>query len=208
MIDEIDRALGERLLASYEAGDSDALDKLFAKQRGRLVKFAAGRMTQQVRRRADASDLVQEAMHDATRRIRDYLRRRPMPFDVWLRKLVYERVIMSHRRHCLATSRSTEREAMLSEESSLLLAERLLADDSTPSARLKRGEKVAAVREALSRLNERDREILICRGLEEMPYDEIAALLDCELATARQWYGRALRKLYEQLSDLGWSRDD
>jgi RNA polymerase sigma-70 factor (ECF subfamily) len=81
--------------------------------------------------RVDPSDIVQEALADAACQLSNYLRHRGVPFYPWLRSLAWERLIQAHRRHVLAEKRSITREQplemALSEESVLLLAERLNA---------------------------------------------------------------------------------
>src|SRR5437870_4613767 len=78
------------------------------------------------------SDVVQEAHLDAFRRLRDFLERRPMPFRLWLRKTTQERLLKVQRRHLEAGRRDAGREVPLPEQSSVLLAERLMAGGSTP----------------------------------------------------------------------------
>ncbi|MFO0841768.1 MAG: hypothetical protein U0797_05115 [Gemmataceae bacterium] len=56
----------------------------------------------------------------------------------------------------------------LTDESLLELAGRLTARDGAPDARLEQHERRALVREALTRLGERDREGLVLRHLEDL----------------------------------------
>ena len=48
-----------------------------------------------------------------------------------------------------------------------------------------------------------DREILLLRHAEELPFDEIACLLDITPAAARKRFGRALIRLQKALTDAG-----
>jgi len=50
---------------------------------------------------------------------------------------------------------------------------------------------------------ETDREILLMRTVEELPYQEIGCLLDIAPAAARKRYGRALLRLQKLLFDEG-----
>jgi DNA-directed RNA polymerase specialized sigma24 family protein len=50
---------------------------------------------------------------------------------------------------------------------------------------------------------EADREILLMRHMEELPYAEIACLLDIEADAARKRYGRALLRLRKVLKEHG-----
>jgi RNA polymerase sigma-70 factor (ECF subfamily) len=139
---------------------------------------------------------------EAHRRLDDYLARRPMPFRLWLRKTAYERLRMLRRRHLGAGRRAVGREA-LPEASSAGLANRLAANAGSPSQALELADRVARVRRALDRLPADDRELLLMRHYEELPYGEIAVLLDVTPAAARQRHGRALLRLSRLLGDAG-----
>src|SRR5207244_2772693 len=120
----------------------------------------------------------QEAQLEAFRRLADFLRRRPMPFGLWLRKTAQERLLMLRRRHVDAARRSVGREVALPEHSSLQLAAQLLAaGGSTPSGQAERAELAQRVRDALARLPDADREVLLMPTYEGLPYDDIGRLL-------------------------------
>jgi RNA polymerase sigma-70 factor (ECF subfamily) len=191
------------LLRQADNGDRQAFEQLFARYRPGLRKFVELRLDPRVRARLDPSDVVQETHLEALRRLDDYLARRPMPFDVWLRKTAHDRLLMARRRHLGAERRSVRREARLPERSSLLLAQRLAASAPSPSQQLHRREMIPRVRRALAALAETDAEILLMRDYEELSYPEIAAILDIEPAAARKRYGRALLKLHKALTDDG-----
>ena len=92
---------------------------------------------------------------------------------------------------------------VLPEHSSLLVARPLIAGGPSPSQQLAAREFAGRVSRAIAQLAEADREILLMRHAEELPYEEIACLLEIELATARKRYGRALIRLQKVLSDHG-----
>src|SRR5215813_3163744 len=100
------------LLERIQAGDDAAFEALFARHREFLRKFVALRLDPDVRARVDPSDIVQETQLEAFDRLRDYLKRQPMPFRTWLRKTAYERMLKAHRHHA-AARRSVKREAVL-----------------------------------------------------------------------------------------------
>src|SRR5436309_11530830 len=131
----------EVLLARAGAGDTAARQRLLEQYRGRLRRLVAVRLDARLAARADASDVVQEALADAARKLDGYLRDRPMPFYPWLRQLAWERLVKLHRRHT-AGKRDVGREAPpeLPAESALELAERLVAPGTGPHQRLVRDE--------------------------------------------------------------------
>jgi RNA polymerase sigma factor (sigma-70 family) len=81
--------------------------------------------------------------------------------------------------------------------------------DEAPSRELnpveqsERDEDIALVREALSRLPLRKREILILSRFQDLKYREIAELLDCHIGTVKAHVHRAikdLRRIYLEIS--------
>jgi RNA polymerase sigma-70 factor (ECF subfamily) len=194
-----------KLLQQIQTGDRQAFERLFVRHRPELRKFFALRLDPRIRGRVDPSDLVQETQMEAYRRLQDYLERQPMPFYVWLRKTAYERLIAARRQHLQAGKRTMEREVPLPERSSQLLAQRLLSSAPTPSQQLQRRELHRQVRQALAQLAPADREILLMRHFEEIPYQEMAFILGIEPAAARQRHGRALLRLHKLLSEGGFT---
>ena len=58
----------------------------------------------------DPSDVVQEALAEATQHFDEYLRTRPLPFSAWLRQFAWQRLVKLHRHHIRAQKRSVSRE--------------------------------------------------------------------------------------------------
>jgi RNA polymerase sigma-70 factor (ECF subfamily) len=191
------------LLEQVARGDREALDRLLARYRPNLHALVEARLDPKLRARVDPSDVVQEAQLEVARRMDDFLRRRPMPFHLWVRKTTYERLLNFRRDHRKRARRSVDREVALPDPSSLLLARPLLAGASSPSRQVAARELADRVGRAVAQLAEADREILLMRHAEELPYEEIACLLEVEPAAARKRYGRALIRLQKVLSDYG-----
>src|SRR5262245_27540609 len=156
-----DSAETRRLLEQARAGDSLAFEQLFTRHRPFLRQLIELRLDPRLRARVDPSDVVQETQMEAFRRLPDYLERRPMPFRLWLRKTACERLLMAQRQHAGAARRAVGREVPLPDDSSLQLAQQMLAGGSTPSQRLDRDELADRVRQAVARLSEADREGLL-----------------------------------------------
>jgi RNA polymerase sigma-70 factor (ECF subfamily) len=204
-VDEVppDSAETDELLRQAEGGNRQAFDRLFARYRSELHRVIALRLDPKVRSRVDASDVVQETQLEAFRRLADFLERRPMPFRLWLRKTAHERLLVARRQHVQAARRAAGREVPLPEESSLLLAEQLLAAGSSPSRRLQRRELAQRVRQAVGQLPAADREILIMRAFEGLSNQEVGYVLDIDAGTASKRHGRALLRLHKILSEGG-----
>src|SRR5437588_8135911 len=148
------------LLEEVSRGDASARSRLLQRHRQRLRQMVAVRLDRRLAARVDPSDVVQEVLLEADRRLPDYLRERPLPFYPWLRQLAWDRLADLHRRHIQARRRSVTREEAplhgLPEESAWDLASRLFGQGTSPSARLQREEVRQHVQEALARLPERD----------------------------------------------------
>ncbi len=125
-----------------------------------------------------------------------------MPFHLWIRKTAYQRLLNLQRDHRRAR-RAVQREVALPDRSSLLLARQFVSRGPTPSQHLAAREFAQRVSRAVGELSEPDREILLMRHAEDLPYEEIACLLDIEPAAARKRYGRALIRLQRVLTEHG-----
>jgi RNA polymerase sigma-70 factor (ECF subfamily) len=192
-----------RLLLRARAGDRAAFDRLFALHRPYLHKVVALRLDQRLRARLDPSDVVQDAQLEAFRRLPDFFERRPMAFRLWLRKTAEERLHMLRRFHLDAGKRAARREVPLPESSSVELARPLLAAGPTPVQQAIDRERARRIQEAVARLSETDREILLLRNLEALSNVEVAEVLDVDPATASRRYGRALLRLRTELIARG-----
>jgi RNA polymerase sigma-70 factor, ECF subfamily len=195
-----------RLLDRAAAGDKAAIDDLLAQQRATLRALVVIRLDPAVRARVDPSDVVQEALTDAARRLPDFLKRRPMPFHLWARKTAYERVLKARRVH-RAECRDVAREAARPDPSSLALARSLACHRPSPSQTAQKHEVAEQVARALDDLAEADREILLLRQVDGLPYEEVGLLLDIDPTAARQRYGRAHIRLEKALAAHGLSGD-
>ena len=192
----------DRLLDRLAHGDRSVLDEVLTANRPYVKRIAELRMGEDLRGRIDASDIVQATSMVVTRRIDDFLQRRPTSFRIWLRRKVLEQIVDARRYH-LAKKRTPRKEVYLSNASSMCIARQLIA--GRPSQIAQRKELANQVRAIIEQMSENDREILLLRHVEELSNAEVAEVLELELATVRKRHGRALRRLGENLSAQGLS---
>jgi RNA polymerase sigma-70 factor, ECF subfamily len=180
-------------------GDGLARQTLLDRHRERLRRMVAARLDRRLAARFDPSDVVQEALADATRHLPDYLRDRPLPFLAWLRRLTWERLIETRRRHILARRRSVLREegrgTAAHGDPGVDLPLGVVGDGTSPSRRAIREESNGRVRAALAELPPRDRQVLVLRYLEQLSTREIAALLGISEGAVMTRHTRALQRL-------------
>jgi RNA polymerase sigma-70 factor (ECF subfamily) len=189
----------DQLLDQASQGDSPARQLLLDRHRRRLKRMISLRLSRRLAGRVDPSDVVQDVLLEANRQFPRYLDERPLPFYPWLRQIALQRLTQLHRRHIGARRRSVLREEMeipaWPDDSALELVQRLCSNGSRPDARLERQEIVQQVRQALERLPERDREVLVLRHLEHLPIKQIAAVLQISEAAVYTRHLRALERL-------------
>jgi RNA polymerase sigma-70 factor (ECF subfamily) len=198
-----DSADTSALLDKVCAGDAAAREELLQRHRPELRAFIEYHFDLRLRARLDPSDVVQETQLEMVRRMEDFLAKRPMPFRLWLRKKAMDRLRNLRRDHLERARRSVAREERLPDRSSMLLARPLLARGSSPSRQVQAKELAERVSRAVAQLSEADREILLLRHAEDLPFEEIACLLDIEPAAGRKRFGRALIRLQTVLRDEG-----
>lgn len=191
------------LLQRATVGDEQAIQELLGLHRKRLKRMVEVRLDRRLSARIDPSDIVQETLADAVKKLPKYLELRPLPFFPWLRQLAWERVMRSHRQHLYAKARSVAREEpYLPDHSAFELAKRLLASGSSPSEQLTRKETRAKVQTALARLSPEDREVLVLRFLENLSTCEAAEVLGVSEQCAKSRQRRAIERFGLLVEDL------
>jgi RNA polymerase sigma-70 factor (ECF subfamily) len=195
----------QELLIGAGKGEAAAVDRLLDRHRDALRNMIRARMDQKLARRVDASDVVQDVLLEASQRLDDYIRDPKLPFGLWLRQMAQDRIIDLHRRHRVARRRSLDREQQRAgpsaDQSSLELAAQLRDPELTPAAATLRKELHQRFVEAIDRLEDEDREILLMRHFEQLTNSESAELLGLSQPAAGMRHLRALRRLREVLGE-------
>jgi RNA polymerase sigma-70 factor (ECF subfamily) len=190
----------ELLLEKIRLGQKPAVETLLDRHREPLRRMIGLRLDPAIAAREDASDIVQDVLLEAHKRIENYLKNPVMPFHLWLRHIAKDHIIDAHRRHRLAQRRSIDREQPLvrnglTDQSSMEIARHLVDGGITPASEAVRKELAERVRSALDELELDDREIILMRGMEQMSNQEVAEVLNLTEAAASMRHLRALRKL-------------
>jgi RNA polymerase sigma-70 factor, ECF subfamily len=189
----------QELLRQVGAGNGEAVNRLMERHRRALCRMVQLRLDRALGARVDASDIVQDVLLEASRRLEDYLRDAKVPFHLWLRELAKDHVIDAHRRHRKAQRRSVDREQKKSPEfgdqSSLDLAAQLRDHELTPAAATIRKELEGRFLAAMDQLEEEDAEIVLMRHFEHLSNSEAAQALGLSPAAAGMRHLRAIRRL-------------
>src|SRR5260370_28948113 len=195
------------LIERSQAGETQALNELFTRHRERLCRMVEMRLDHRLKARIDASDVIQDAYVEVVERLEEYLRGPKLPFFLWLRLVVGERLLKLHRHHLGTQMRDAGREVALYRgalplASSAALAAQLLGEHTSPTQAAVRAERLLRLQEALNTLEPIDREILALRHFEELTSAEAAQVLEIEEEAAAKRYVRALRRLKKILPAL------
>jgi RNA polymerase sigma-70 factor (ECF subfamily) len=193
------------LLRRAAAADPEAWRAIFDRDRDRLRRMVALRIDRRLQGRIDPSDVIQEAHVEAMTRLPEYLRESNLPFFLWLRLIVCQRLTLLHRRHLRAHARDAGREiglyhGALPKATSAALAARLLGHLTQPSVAAIRAEQRIRIQTALNGMDQLDREILALRHFEQLSNGEAARALGLSKSTASKRYVRALQRLKEILA--------
>jgi RNA polymerase sigma-70 factor (ECF subfamily) len=196
----------QELLSQARAGRREAIGELLDRHREALRRMVSLRMDRVLRQRVDASDIVQDALIEANRRLQDYLRDPQLPFRLWLHQIARDRLIDAHRRHRVAARRSLDREQPLAvlatlDHSTLDLAAQLCDRELTPAAAAARHEIERRFQAALEELEDNDREVILMRHFEQLSNQETAQALGLSEPAAGMRYLRAVRRLRALLAD-------
>ena len=179
----------------------EAVGQLMAKYQSRLERIVGFRMDRRLKNRLDAQDVVQEAFIEAVGRLDDYKKcSDKMTFFLWLRFITMQKVFQLHRHHLGVAARNADREVPiyqrgLPQATSMVLAAQLLGNITSPSRAAEREERKAKLEQALSEVDELDREVLALRHYEQLSNQEVAELLEITPTAASNRYIRALRRL-------------
>jgi RNA polymerase sigma-70 factor, ECF subfamily len=195
------------LLQRAAAGDVVAWGALLTEHEGRLQRMVAFRLDPRLRRRVDASDVVQEAFLAAANHREDYFRHPPMPVFLWLRGIVGNKLLEVHRHHLGTGMRDAARDVALNpraapEATSAALLDQLSGHATGPSTAAARSEVKVRLREVLDNMDAIDREVLALRHFEQLTNGEAAAVLGIQEPAAAKRYVRALKRLKDILADM------
>jgi RNA polymerase sigma-70 factor (ECF subfamily) len=187
-----------RLLHQARGGDPASLGRLLELYRPYLVILARVQISRRLQGKVDAADVVQEAFLGACRDFSQFRGSTEQEFLGWLRQVLAS-VLANLVRHYQGTQRRDVRlERQLAvelEQSSHVLDRNLVSPQSSPSQQAARREQSLLLADALGRLPEEWRELLILRHLEGLSFPEVARRMGRTLDAVKKLWPRALAGL-------------
>lgn len=196
----------QELIDAAKQGNDEAAERLLDRHRVALRRMIELRLDRRIQQRVDASDIVQEVLMEANRRLQRYLDDPSMPFHLWLRQMARDRIIDAHRRHRVSGKRSVDREQGMvapaaMDRSTLELAGQLCDPEMTPAAAATMQELQRRFEAALETMDDHDREIVLMRHFEQLSNQDVAKALGLTEPAASMRYLRAIRRLRKLLAE-------
>jgi RNA polymerase sigma-70 factor (ECF subfamily) len=189
----------ERLLSAARSGSPTALGDALETCRAYLLLIANQEQDPELRTKGSASDLVQETFLEAHRDFSRFGGQTPEELRAWLRQLLPHNLADFTRRY-RGTAKRAGRELPLDGGSASGGAGLGLAGaDPSPSAEAVAHEQAEALRQALQRLPEDYRQVILFRYQEQRSFEEIGQLLQRTPNAARLLWLRAVERLKQEL---------
>jgi RNA polymerase sigma-70 factor, ECF subfamily len=202
-----DESRTAQLVREAASGNAGAQTELFSQYRDRLKRMVRLRLNRRLQGRVDDSDIIQEALIEAARKLPEYADEPILPFYLWLRHLTGLKLVEIHRRHLGTKMRDAGMEVSLHRgglpgANSVSLAAFLLGTMTSVSQAAIKAEKRLALQEALNDMDPLDRELVAMKHFEQLTIDEMAQALEMPRSSVGRHYLKALQQLKSILQEL------
>jgi RNA polymerase sigma-70 factor (ECF subfamily) len=167
--------------------EKPSLREVFESDEAALLRFAFGMLG----RREVAEDVVQDAFVQAYTKLDTF--KQNSKFYTWLYRIAFNVSISRRRRRRAELSVDEGRDATGDEP---------VDSGASPTAPLEEAERRVQLQEAMQRLTEEHRAIIVLRHMDEFSYEEIAEVLDISVGTVRSCLHRARAALLEHLREI------
>ena len=187
-----------RLIREARQGDASSLNALMAHYRGYLRVIAGHSLDGRLRVKADPSDLAQEVLFAACREFGSFRGDNERELAGWLRRILATTIADLVRRYKGTGARDLARERSIEadlEQSSLALGALLRSNSPAPSQVASERERGVVLAEALSRLAEDHRRVIMLRDLEQCSWAECGRRMERTPDAVRMLWTRALASL-------------
>jgi RNA polymerase sigma-70 factor (ECF subfamily) len=186
-----------RLIERARRDEPEALDCLLDSYRNYLRLLARRGLDASVQGKADASDLVQDALLKASQNFGQFRGASDAELAGWLRQILARCLANFVRRYNTGARRVGREQSLdrLLDRSSAAIERILAADSPSPSAAAQRRDLGVVLSDALAQLSEDQREVIVLVHLEGLDWEEVARRLGRTPGAVRKLWERALRQL-------------
>jgi RNA polymerase sigma-70 factor (ECF subfamily) len=194
----------EQLLARARDGDSQALGQHFELYRNYLALLGRVQLGRRLRGKVDDADLIQETFLEAHRHFDGFRGNSEAELVSWLRQILAATLANLLRRYYGTQRRNVRLERELADDldqSSRAIGAALAAPQSSPSQQAARREQAVLLADALERLPDAYREVIILSHLEGHSFPEVARRMGRTLDSVKNLWARALGRLRKLLGE-------
>jgi RNA polymerase sigma-70 factor (ECF subfamily) len=189
-----------RHLPAARAGSQEALGEILEACRRYLLGIANNEFDAGLRAKGNPSDLVQETFLEAQRDFANFRGSTEAELLTWLRRILLHNLANFIRHYRATTKRQVAREVLLAPQDSTSQAGPVLAGSApTPSREAMAGETTRELHQAIDRLPEDYRQVLLLRYLEDRSFEDIAQIMRRSSNAVRLLWGRAVERLQQEL---------
>jgi RNA polymerase sigma-70 factor (ECF subfamily) len=193
----------DRLLARARAGSLEAMGGAFERCRHYLLAIAERQLDPELRAKGGASDIVQETFLEAQRDFARFRGSSPEELRAWLRQVLLNNVGAFTRRFRATSKREVAREVALGDHNSSAGTDLGLAGSAlSPSGLAIEREEAMALRQALERLPDEYRRVVVLRYQDGRSFEEIGRLTGRSADAARKLWSRAMERLRQEWEGL------
>jgi RNA polymerase sigma-70 factor (ECF subfamily) len=170
-----------------------------------LLMVANHAMTPELRAKVAASDIVQETFLEAHQHFGKFRGSSRPELLAWLRRILECRMANTRRSFLATEKRAIAREVPLAGEGRFKGGNSgaLESHSQSPSSHAIRKEWAQALEEALGRLPDHYRQVVVWRHQEQAGFEEIGRRLGCSTEAARKVWNRAIHQLRQELEPMG-----
>lgn len=174
------------------------LAEQFSKARAQIRKMIDMRLDRKLLGRIDASDVVQKAFIEASRRLPEYLDAPKVSPYMWLRQIGRQVLAVHYREHVGTAGRTVHREAepgkcpIVNSES---VAGQMAASVASPHSVIAKAELLQKILILIESMAPEDREVLSLKQFEQLTFQEVALELNVSMEAAKKRYQRAVIRL-------------
>jgi len=185
-----------RLLGRARGGSPSSLGELLEACRAYLLLMAKEELADDVRAKIAPSDLVQVTLHEACKDFDRFRGESEGELLAWLRRILINNARDAIRSFREIAKRELNREISLDDAGSQHgLKHKLVSTQPSPSGQAMAAERWRRVLQALEKLDEKPRQVLRWRNLEQLSFVEIGRRLNISEDGARKIWSRAVQRL-------------
>ena len=194
------------MLQRARGGDEIAIGTLLKSYSRYLTLIAQIQIGKRLQAKVDADDVVQDVFLEAHRQFVNFRGTTEAELTAWLRRILAGQIAGVFRRYLGTRGRDAQLERDLQiqmDESSRMLDRGLVGGGNSPSQSVSRREQAVLLAEALDKLPEDYRAVIMYRHIEQLSFAEVAQRMGRSEDSVQKLWMRALKSLRSEMEGLG-----